>query len=147
MRSVQQPTDVEPRSLEGWLDLAEQSLDDVQHGLGVADLILSAALTGDLARDIETWRLSECDLGQHVRRVERLRQRRSRIVGPLNASSPDELIRVAELAAGIRRTEGTTRRLLDASHIPGARRKTPGVKNSPWLIPASAVEAFNRRET
>jgi hypothetical protein len=58
----------------------------------------------------------------------------------------DNWITVPQLADGIRRTLGTTRNLLERGLIPGAERKTPGVKNSPWLIPASAIEAFKRKE-
>jgi hypothetical protein len=51
-------------------------------------------------------------------------------------------IRVAELAQGLGQPIGAVRRLLDLDLIPGARRKTPGTPNSPWLIPANAVGAY-----
>jgi hypothetical protein len=55
-------------------------------------------------------------------------------------------ISVSELAAEIHRTIGTTRKLLALGMIPGAERKTPGEKNSPWLIPSSSPARFLARE-
>jgi hypothetical protein len=51
-------------------------------------------------------------------------------------------ISVAELAQRLGQTDGATRRLLELGSIPGARRKTPGLPNSPWLIPANAATKF-----
>lgn len=51
-------------------------------------------------------------------------------------------ITVAELADAIGQAVGAARRLLDGDKIPGARRKTPDVKGSPWLIPADAPARY-----
>lgn len=72
-----------------------------------------------------------------VQRIERLRLDRTH-----RAETDDFTITVSELAASIGRTDGTTRALLDRGLIPGAARKTPGVKNSPWLIPATSPDRF-----
>lgn len=51
-------------------------------------------------------------------------------------------VTVNDLARGIVQSDYTTRRLLERGRIPGARRKTPDVKNSPWLIPEGAARAY-----
>jgi hypothetical protein len=55
-------------------------------------------------------------------------------------------ISVKQLADAIGRTVGTTRNLLDLGLIPGAERKTPGLPNSPWLIPPTSPNAFKLKE-
>lgn len=66
------------------------------------------------------------------------------------AEKPEPSITVPQLATAIGQSDGATRNLLDKGLIPGARRKTPGKSNSPWLIPASApgkyLSTFNRNE-
>lgn len=49
---------------------------------------------------------------------------------------------VPQLAEAIGQTEGSTRRLLAAGLIPGARRVNPRSPRSPWLIPAESPERY-----
>jgi len=67
--------------------------------------------------------------------------------GPVSIEKvePGKFITVAELAEAIGQTERAARRLLERGEIPGARRTTPGVKNSPWLIPAEAPAKYVTR--
>jgi hypothetical protein len=51
-------------------------------------------------------------------------------------------ISVADLAADIHQSEGTTRKLLSGGLIPGARRKDPTKRNSHWVIPACAPRLY-----
>jgi hypothetical protein len=51
-------------------------------------------------------------------------------------------IKVNKLADELGQTTNATRRLLDRGLIPGARRITPGLANSPWLIPPNAAEEY-----
>jgi hypothetical protein len=67
-------------------------------------------------------------------------------------SRSDDPITPAGLAKRIRVSRSTVDKLLNAGMIPGALRKTPGLKNSPWVIPAWAVDEYrnrhsNRKET
>lgn len=115
------------------------------HGMR-ADLHLQA-----LDRFFETiaphrpnWQTATDDLAKELREIERVRRVASERVGSRSQvpASLELLIDVTELATQINRSVGTTRRLLDAGQIPGAERKTPGVKNSPWLIPATSPARF-----
>src|SRR4051794_20510570 len=62
--------------------------------------------------------------------------------GAIPAADPRRRVTVSELAEGIGQSPYTTRKLLERGAIPGARRTTPGVPNSPWLIPAGAHTAY-----
>lgn len=75
-------------------------------------------------------------------------QRRDQKIGEaLQQKGSNDTITVAELAVQIGRSEHVTRNLLDRDEIPGAYRKTPGVKNSPWIIWADAPAAFLAKHT
>ena len=67
-------------------------------------------------------------------------EQREAVVVPLRvaerADPAERWITVPELARGIGRTDGTTRKLLDAGRIPGAERKTPGLNAIPYITSA-----------
>ena len=55
------------------------------------------------------------------------------------------LIGIGELADALHVSEWTVRQLLNRDAIPGARRKTPGLAKSTWLIPATAPSLYLAR--
>lgn len=60
----------------------------------------------------------------------------------LKASGPPaatSYLTVQEYAERLGVSRSTADRLLAGGHVQGAARKTPGVKNSPWMIPEAAV--------
>jgi hypothetical protein len=63
----------------------------------------------------------------------------------VGAPAPTDFISVAELARQIAVSNYVARKLLDRGDIPGARRNTPKLANSPWLIPATAPAAYLSR--
>ena len=131
-----------PLSLAEILALGESEADKVRRSLAVLDAVVDA-VSASLTPEADSWRLSECDFARDLRRFERLRETRQRLSGTLSTRSPDEgTISVPELARGIGQTDGVTRGLLERGMMPGARRKTPGKKNSPWIIPASAADEY-----
>lgn len=79
--------------------------------------------------------------GQVTRRVDRLRGHLAQAASGVTSAATGT-ITPKELASAIGQSEHTTRRLLDKGLIPDARRKTPNVKNSPWIIPASAPTEY-----
>lgn len=126
-----------------YLTHAEKVLSEAERALGFsADLINTTEnilSTVPLPCDREALVLADHPNGELARRLERVKTQRARLIG---SSEPDTWISVEQLAHGIGQSVGHTRRLLEAKLIPGARRKTPGVKNSPWLIPPSAAAAY-----
>lgn len=115
-----------------------------QHGLR-ADLSLQAlARYADAIKPHRpNWETATDDLAKELREIERIRLLAQRRPEAQPAPAPLELlIDVTALAEQIGRSVGNTRRLLEQGQIPGAARKTPGVKNSPWLIPATSPARF-----
>jgi hypothetical protein len=84
------------------------------------------------------WLNADDDDARLIRRIEAFADARE-------SAATSETITVHQLAEGIGRTPGATRKLLDSGLIPGAQRITPGLANSPWIIPVSAIENFKRR--
>ncbi|MGH3025959.1 MAG: hypothetical protein ACRDLR_05900, partial [Gaiellaceae bacterium] len=64
------------------------------------------------------------------------------VEGLKTARAANETITVTELADQLNMSRSTADKLLANGQVPGARRKTPGQKNSPWLIPADAVASL-----
>jgi len=54
-------------------------------------------------------------------------------------------ITIAEFAAAVGVSGGTARNLLNDGKVPGARRKTPGLAKSTWVVPASAPARYLAR--
>lgn len=59
--------------------------------------------------------------------------------------SVDEYIGVAQVAKRFNVTARTVVRWISEGELPGSFRVTPGVKNSPFLIPVASVEAFAKK--
>jgi hypothetical protein len=69
----------------------------------------------------------------------------AKVGAPSNGRTTPGYVGPSELADALGQTVGATRRLLDRGSIPGARRITPGLSNSPWLIPPNAAEEYLAR--
>jgi hypothetical protein len=143
MSSLTLPEDT-PQNLGDWLTFAERLFDTASHAFERADLILSSVedFGARLSDDPDALLLGESDTSSELRRIERLKRRRAEILSRRSHHDANNYITVKQLADEIGQTDGATRRLLERGLIPGARRKTPGVKNSPWIIPASASETY-----
>jgi hypothetical protein len=80
------------------------------------------------------WLTADDDEAKLIRRVH------ARLAGEKTRTPRGQLITVQEFADKLGVSRSTADRLLAEGRVHGAVRKTPGVKNSPWLIPEAAVE-------
>jgi excisionase family DNA binding protein len=95
------------------------------------------SIARDRADELRPYAAADARLAHFVARVDNLLARQE-----LTAT-----ITVQQLAEQLGLSRPTVDRLLAAGRIPGARRNVPGLKGSPWLIPADAAAAYTRQET
>ena len=79
------------------------------------------------------WLTTDDDEAKLIRRVHaRLAEKSAR-------NPRGQLVTVQEFADALGVSRSTVDKLLAGGRVHGAVRKTPGVKNSPWLIPETAI--------
>lgn len=65
--------------------------------------------------------------------------------GKLRGKSVEKFISAANAAKRFNVTARTVVRWINDGDLPGAVRVTPGIKNSPFFIPLSSIEEFEKK--